>query len=526
MTASSPAADWNVLVAAATLGTGRAPPATAQMRLGDGTLLAEAAAPTRLLRAAIAADLWRIAGTRAAANPDLAKSAAPPKSDTAPARMRVVSELACWRFSRMLAGERRELVGEWLQHAAATGATLPVHWLPTALEALRPDELVLCGRLLGPEIEWLASENPAWQSARVTTPSEQIWQTGTLGQREAELQALRMTDPTRARHWIESTWDEDPPEARESFLRILQQTLGPDDEALLERGLDDKRKGVRRAAAAGLTRLPGSAHAARMCARLQPLLAMPRGDRTILGMARRRKLEVRLPTAPDKDGQRDGIELKPPTARKIGERSFWLVQMLAVVPPVHWSREFDCTPAVFLAAAAATDYATDLLVALSEAAVAHPDEDWLRALCAQWLDRDRDHDPDPSLRPKHLAELIGAASPATQLALLQQLLTSIGERDFQLARSLMSGVRTSWDAELTRDAIRQLAAAIRRDTQTWVLPRTLLADWAMRADAATAIAPARELLDSLVEGSAWRGAVEALVETLDFRHSMKKELLP
>lgn len=525
MSAAEPDAQWTALVTAATLGTGRAPPAAGLAQLGDGTALADAAAPTRLLRAALAADLWRTAGQRAAADAAAAQRALQGADAAASAAPRAtIHELACWRFGRMLAGERRELVGEWLQHAAASGRTLPVHWLPAALDTLRDDERALCAPLLDAVAEALARENPAWQGAGVTTPSEERWQTGSLEARTAALQAQRAADPAVARTWVESTWEQDPPEARETFLRLLQPGLSTDDEPLLERALDDKRKAVRRVAADLLARLPDSALSARMRARLQPLLTLSRPDKNFLGIARKRKLDVELPTAPDKAAQRDGIEPKPPAGRKIGERSFWLVQMLAAVPPSHWSREFDCTPAELLAAAAATDYANDLLVAVSEAATLHPDEPWLRALCEHWLERD--DGIDPTLRPQHLAALVAAAPPALQLALLHEILTSLGKKDFQLAQALISGVAVRWDADLTREALRLLGVAIRKDTQKWMLPRTLLNDWALRADIDAALAPARELLESLATDSMWRIAVEALLETLEFRHAMKKELLP
>jgi hypothetical protein len=523
MSSTPPDAQWTALVTAATLGTARVPPAAELARLGDGATLPEAALPTRMLRAAMAAQLWRTAGERTAADPSSAALAAAAHRSTA-ASGSLISELACWRLGRMLAGDRRELVGEWLQHANATCAALPVHWRPVALEALRADERKLCSTSLGLDADWLSAENPAWQRAQVTEPSEEHWQTGTLEARDAALRAQRALDPATARAWLESTWEQDPPEARERFLQALEPGLSLADEALLERALDDKRKPVRRAAATLLARLPESALATRMRARLQPLLLLPPAEKKFLGLARKRKLEVQLPTAPDKAAQRDGIEPKPPAGRKIGERSFWLVQMLAVVPPAHWSREFECEPAELLGAAAATDYAADLLVALSEAAVLHPTEPWLRALCDHWLERS--DAADPTLRPQHLAALIGAATPELQQALLHQILAAIGKKDFQLAQSLLAGVAISWDSELTREALRLLAVAIRKDTQKWTLPRTLLADWAVRADIDAALPATRELLESLSADSVWRNAVEALLETLEFRHSMKKELLP
>ena len=513
---------WNVLISAATLGTTRAPLAPELTQLGDGSPLPAAAAPTALLRAAAAWDLWQIAGTRSAPSP-AATDATPDVAGTT-SRAAQISEPACWRFARMLSGERRELVGEWLQYAAATRAVLPVHWLPVALGQLQPDERNRNASLLGPRAAWLAGLNPEWQLVATTAePSEERWQTGTLAEREAALIALRNIDPGRARAWIESTWTEDPAEAREVFLRALRVGLSADDEALLELGLDDKRKGVRQAAADCLIRLPGSAHAARNLARLRPLITLSPAEKNLLGRPRKRVLDVQLPAAPDKAALRDGVEAKPPAGRTLGERSFWLMQMVARVPPAFWSRTYDCTPEVFLEAAAATDHAAELLIALSDAAALHPDDAWLSALCVSWLERSEKL--EPGLRSQYLATLIVAAPPATQRSLMQRVLTALGPKEFHLAQSIVASINVSWDVEITRLALRMLAETIRKDTQKWSMPRNLLSDWALRADVETAAAPTAAILESLADNSVWRGALETFAETLEFRHSMKKELL-
>jgi hypothetical protein len=87
-----------------------------------------------------------------------------------------------------------------------------------------------------------------------------------------ELEQLRRSDPAAARDRLAEHWDSISAKERAAHLGILGSGLGPEDEVLLERALDDKAKTVRDAALALLDRLPASARAQRMAARLTALL--------------------------------------------------------------------------------------------------------------------------------------------------------------------------------------------------------------------------------------------------------------
>ncbi|WP_034723140.1 DUF5691 domain-containing protein, partial [Intrasporangium chromatireducens] len=125
--------------------------------------------------------------------------------------------------------------------------------------------------------------------------------------------SARRSSPASGRALVESTWDRDSAGARRAHLEALRVGLGPDDEELLERALDDRAASVREVASALLDALPGSARAARMADRLRPLLHQ-RG-------VRKRGLEVSLPDEPDAAGWRDGLTA-PPRGRSA--RGWWL----------------------------------------------------------------------------------------------------------------------------------------------------------------------------------------------------------
>jgi hypothetical protein len=288
-----------------------------------------------------------------------------------------VKALAGSHLLTMLAGEKTELLTEWLRLCAATKQLAPPEAGPLLLslgqakEALR--EMIL--PVLGERGRWLAGQQLEWSWVTGETLEESVWQTGEPEARLMFLQKLRVSDPAKARELLESTWKEEEPEERAAFMQVLGKNLSLADEAFLEAAFDDKRKEVRRKAADLLAQIPNSALVKRMQERLQPLLKFkPAEEGSILKLKKGTKasLEINLPTECSKAMQRDGIEAKPP-AKEIGERAWWLAQMLGCVPPAYWREQWGCTSADYYAAAMGTEFKKALHLGLQEAAVRYKD---------------------------------------------------------------------------------------------------------------------------------------------------------
>jgi hypothetical protein len=244
-----------------------------------------------------------------------------------------------------------DVLPEWLARCRDAGRRAREMDLPPLLDLgrttarLRP----LVDGVLGARGRWLAGENPAW--AWAAEPETDDWHTGTRAARLALLRRRRAADPDAGRALVESTFGEDGGEDRAAFVAALERGLTMTDEPFLERALDDRRREVRRAAAALLVRLPESRLVGRMRARLATCLA---GGRVV------------FPAACDDAMIRDGIEPAPP--KGVVAKAFWLFQIVAAVPPrpLPWARLLAGEHAALFAAAGARAAATNADAGVAE----------------------------------------------------------------------------------------------------------------------------------------------------------------
>jgi hypothetical protein len=224
---------------------------------------------------------------------------------------------------------------------------------------------------------------------------------------------------------VESTWDHDTASARRAHLEAIRIGLGPGDEVLLERALDDRAASVRELAAALLDGLPGSARAARMADRLRPLLEH-RGRL-------KRSLEVALPDEPDTAAVRDGLT-KPPRGRST--RGWWLERLAAGAPLTVWTEATGADPATTLSRLSDADALSGIRTAVRE----RHDSAWAAALLARaW---------EPTLLP--------ALSPADREA---ALLARLAAGEVGSVVAALGTLTTPWSARFSLHLLAALGAA-------------------------------------------------------------------
>jgi hypothetical protein len=244
----------------------------------------------------------------------------------------------------------------------------------------------------------------------------------------------------------------------------------------------------------------------------------------LIGKLKKRRLQVQLPVTLDKATLRDGLDASPPASRKIGERAWWLVQMVSIAPPSHWTQRFTCDVETFIEAVEDTEYGSDLMSALTEAAIRHVDDVWLAALCRHFVSKNPSAEAADALDTTIL-KIVRAAPIASRATLLAQTLHSIDESRFGLAHVLLSGSDCDWSTDTTRAAFALLEKRIRGDSQQWAHARNTLTEWGRHANVEIALAEIERLHAKCPDKSPWRNAIEAVREIIEFRAAMRQELL-
>lgn len=391
----------------------------------------EAAAPeARLLTAVAIASRYEACG-RTPAKVDAVPAPAP--TDVMPACTRRAAELLDRILAMTNTPAKQQLLDEWLTAALAARQRAPHALLPAMLDyaasyrALR-DKIAAAGDA---RATWLMSLNPRWQVA----VGEQedfaaVWSTGSREQRVSALRRLRSIDPPKAIELIQSTWKEDGADERAAFVETLSVGLTSADEPFLESALDDKSKQVRRAVVDLLARLPTSAYINRMAERAAAMLQFSGG-----------KVEVTLPAAFDPAWQRDGIEEK--AAQGTGQKQWWLQQIVAVVPPSHWSTTWKVAPADCVSGLPQS-FAGVVAGAWRDASRRHPDAGWIRALLL-----------NPAKKESPQFDLLNTLTPEPRQAIVTDYL-SLQKPSIELLSQLLQQSNFSFDVASAKAIAEQI----------------------------------------------------------------------
>jgi hypothetical protein len=290
------------------------------------------------------------------------------------------------------------------------------------------------------------------------------------------------------------------------------------DETFLEAALDDRRKEVRTVAANLLARLPESRLVGRMIERVEPLLRIVPGEqRSLLALkvGRKARISVGLPAACDKPMIRDGVEPKPPHGE--GEKSWWLRQMVAAIPPSHWTRTSGESVAALLEAAQSNQqWKATLVTAWTQATEAHRDAEWAEAML--------------SALKEPPAAALPILPPARQEAIVRRALEQQPGplRGSHPVLELLPRMEHAWSPDFARIVlarVRQHVAATKPNySADWNLRQIVETQFGRLIPPALADEAAAGWADAALESSYWKHAVDQMLDLLRFRHEMLKEI--
>ncbi|SMF97296.1 hypothetical protein SAMN02949497_4718 [Methylomagnum ishizawai] len=375
-------------------------------------------------------------------------------------------------LAAILADGPERLQAEALRRLAGAGARWPERLLPEVLElgrrnrALRP----CLQATLGQRGPWLAGLNPAWAYAVGPVGPDRdiaLWETGTLEQRAAYLRHCRSDDPGRGRELYLQALPELGAKERAALLMELAVGLGPDDEATLETTLKDRAKEVRIAAAALLVRLPDSAYARRMAARLDACLGQ---TRKLL----RTVWTVEPPETSGLDWKADALEESPPKGEALGQRAWWLYQLTRNTPLAWWETRLELTAADILEWGLKSEWRNALWRGWLDAAETSAAALWLEAFLARKPPKGVHYDYRRFLRhlPPHACEhlwldLMARENAGAGLALAcESLPLDSGAVSAEFAQAALGQVadylarrEATWDYRL-RETLPQFACLI------------------------------------------------------------------
>ena len=294
-------------------------------------------------------------------------------------------------LKRMLQGQFPHLLPEFFSALAESNRRLPEETLPDVLDAGRKDGKLrgFVEQVIGRRGAWLASLNEEWDYVAGKADVKE-WETVSRPSRVAILRELRKINPADAIGLLASTWKQDGSEDRIAFMEELQIGLHSCDEEFLEAALDDRRKEVRKKAAELLVQLPDSQYVHRMINRVRPLVTTSNasGSKLIRALTRQAKIQVTLPDACDESMRRDSVEATPPHG--MGEKAWWLGQMVACVPINFWNEHLGLPPAQCVQDAEKTDYTDVLLPAWATATRRERHVAWAHAILEYALGAKKD----------------------------------------------------------------------------------------------------------------------------------------
>ncbi|MCC2668826.1 MAG: hypothetical protein K0Q72_1297 [Armatimonadetes bacterium] len=503
---------WHDLITTALVGTERqAPPAPeAGTPLGDALAGLERREPAAaLLSAAGAASLYERAGRLPSR--DARPAPVPAEPDAQP----TCSPRSAQHLELMLSGTHAAALPEWLGLAVRRGFRVPERLLPELLQAGRQSrefrEPIL--QVAGKRGRWLAAQNPEWNYLAIEDEEEASWETGSRAARQVVFGRMRAADPDQARELLAQSWAQEPADERSGFLGAFKDGLSLADEPFLEAALDDRSKGVRATAADLLARLPGSALGARMRDRVLPLVSV-RTSSGLLGLGQTTQIELTLPDECDKAMVRDGVEPKPPQHdRRFGEKAWWLVQLLAAVPPRTWSEAAGARPEEVLQAAVKSEWKELLVEAWAIAAERSADAEWAEALLLLG-----------DTRADAREGLVALIPTARREQLLIQLLERGQEAldPKHPALQMLQQCRHAWSPELARAVLAALGARLAGKPKSEYALSELLVQWSLYMPPSLADEAAQGTLSETE--SYWPERINRMTSMLQFRREMLEEM--
>ncbi len=419
----------------------------------------------------------------------------------------------------ILDGPHKEAFNEFIDWINVYHKTLTPRFIPVILErALDDGELrntIL--PLIGPRGKWLAQQNPKWAMLFSETNLDD-WEAADLDTRIVIFEQARSNDPQKALELLEKEWGSLKPKHKIAFLQKMITGLNEADEAFLENCLYESRKEIRQLASNLLSRLPHSQLNQRMWERLQLFIEFKKGT-----FAKEKPI-ITLPDSIDETMIRDGIDPRHQW-KSGGLKASRLGQMITLMPPSRWEREYEKSPEELITIFLRSEWAVLFLQAFSQAAILHDDKKWMQALLTAWIKNNAnpvwyEFNPEPILK----AIDAGTFNEVCLLALKVDADFASEEGPLFI---LIRSSKNIWSADLSKNLIGRFQKWMAKQESThwgsWHY-KTVLKKASYHCSTEVHEALRKNWPTEAVVWSAWQREIELFLSTLQFRAEMKREL--
>ncbi|MCG2613774.1 DUF5691 domain-containing protein [Terrimonas sp. NA20] len=279
----------------------------------------------------------------------------------------------------VLQDDNHSLLQYWLERCDSRTQIAPARFVPALLiNGERNKKLrLLISSCVGKRGEWLSGFNTAWDFSAKQT-QEEIWQTGSLEERQEVLQQTLVTDPLKAREWIRQTWQQEDAATKLVLLSILAPFADESDIDFLEGLSKEKSKKLQLFALESLRTIPGSPIVLMYESFLRSAVTIQK-ETSMLGFSKKNTLQCKLPDAVSEDLYKTGID-KLSSDKTWTDDEYVVFQVMQYVPPSFWEKTFQLSAEALLELFEKTDTGKKLLPALTKAAANFRDRNWANVI--------------------------------------------------------------------------------------------------------------------------------------------------
>ncbi len=250
------------------------------------------------------------------------------------------SDFAKQVLKDILFEDSNPLLKTWLLECANRNLLVHPEWLPTLFDkAIQQKQLrnlvETCGGKRG---RWLSKFNSEWLFA-VSILDDELWLTGTFEQRKNVLENVRTKEFSKAREWIQQTWQQENAATKQAFLEVLETNLSVDDAEWLETLSKDKSSKVKDEALRLLKLIPESTIIKKYKEILRESVILKK-EKALFGLSSKTALHFNLISNIEEEIFKSGIEKLSPQ-KNISDEDYILQQLIAQVPPSFWEEHLQ-----------------------------------------------------------------------------------------------------------------------------------------------------------------------------------------